>query len=55
MVYRLLVNIAFLAAGYYIGKEVGRSLAAADRLRSGAEQTSAGTAERAEDETNPET
>ncbi len=24
MIYRLLVNVAFLAAGYYIGKEVGR-------------------------------
>lgn len=24
MIYRLLVNAAFLAVGYYIGKEVGR-------------------------------
>jgi hypothetical protein len=25
MIYKLLVNAAFLAIGYYIGKEVGRS------------------------------
>jgi len=24
MIYKLLVNVAFLAAGYYIGREVGR-------------------------------
>ncbi len=30
MIYRLMVNLAFLAAGYYIGKEVGR-LAAAEQ------------------------
>ena len=27
MIYRLIVNAAFLAVGYYIGREVGRSLA----------------------------
>ena len=30
MIYRLLVNVAFLAAGYYIGREVARLSSAKD-------------------------
>lgn len=37
MICRLLVNIAFLAAGYYIGREVGRLSRAEDE--SGLRQT----------------
>ena len=31
MFYRLIVNAAFLAIGYYIGREVGRSMASEPR------------------------
>ncbi len=37
MIYKLLVNIGFLALGYYLGREVGRAEAVRERLFSARE------------------
>ena len=38
VIYRLLVNAAFLAIGYYVGKEVGRKMANERHAASGADR-----------------
>lgn len=51
MIYKLLVNTAFLAIGYYIGKEVGRS----EQLPEDTEKSSDSTQNAARDKSSADT
>ena len=53
MIYKLIVNAAFLAIGYYIGKEVGRSEPAHNKPKHS--RTSSSLNAENETETSPDT